>query len=255
MKVISIANQKGGVGKTTTTMNLAAGLAQAGKKVLCIDYDPQGNLSNYLAYEPDGGPTISELMIAVANRQPVNLAAAICCNDEGIDYIPSSILLAGADMFLAPVVCREQVLKRLLADGTLQEYDYILIDCLPSLGILLTDALTASDEVIIPVQAQKFALDGLSQLQQVIEMVQQNINAALRLGGVLLTMVDNTNMSRAVEEALKDEFGSLLFTAQIRKSVEAANSTYEQRSMVSHKGSPRGQEYRAVVTEFLGREA
>ncbi|MPM58435.1 Sporulation initiation inhibitor protein Soj [bioreactor metagenome] len=254
MKVISIANQKGGVGKTTTTMNLAAGLVQAGKKVLCIDYDPQGNLSNYLAYEPDGGLTISELMIAVANRQQVDVAAAICCNDEGIDYIPSSILLAGADMFLAPVVCREQVLKRLLADAELQEYDFVLIDCLPSLGVLLTNALTASDEVLIPVQAQKFALDGLSQLQQVIEMVQQNINATLRLGGVLLTMVDNTNMSRAVEEALKDEFGSLLFTAQIRKSVEAANSTYEQRSMVSHKGSARGQEYRAVVAEFLGRE-
>lgn len=136
-KIISIANQKGGVGKTTTTVNMAAGLAHYGCSVLCIDFDPQANMSDYLGYEDDGLATISELMQAATQQQTLDVAPLIRHNDEGIDYIPSNIILSSADVFLATAMCREQVLRRVLQVPELQAYDYILIDCLPSLGILL----------------------------------------------------------------------------------------------------------------------
>ena len=152
MKIICVANQKGGVGKTTTVMNMAAGLVQKGKKILCIDFDPQGNLSDYLGHQADGISDISELMLSESRMQSYDLTGIIRKNNEGIDYIPSSIALASADMFLAQAMCREQVLKRILKHGLFQEYEYIFVDCQPSLGILLTNALAASDEVLIPVQ-------------------------------------------------------------------------------------------------------
>lgn len=254
MKVISIANQKGGVAKTTTAMNLAAGLVRKGKTVLCIDFDPQSNLSDYLGYKAqDNLPTISELMVATATMQRIDVGLAIRHNDEGIDYIPASIMLSSADVFLSQVMCREQILKRILSVPEIQSYDYVLVDCLPSLGILLTNALTASDAVLIPVQAQKFSLDGLSQLAQVIDMVKTQINPQLAICGVLLTMADNTNMSRAVEEALHGMFGDKVFSTKIRRSIEAANSTYEHRSLVSRPKSKLGSEYMAVVEELLER--
>lgn len=252
-KIISIANQKGGVGKTTTALNIAAGLQKKGKKVLLVDLDPQSNLSQYLGFEPDGKPTVSDLMSAAASGQNMSLTESIRTGDEGIDFIPSHISLSSADFFLITVMNREQVLRKILRQPELSGYDFILIDCLPSLGILLINALAASDGLVIPVQAQKFALDGLDLLLNVVQMVRQNINPDLSIDGILVTMADNTNMSRAVEEAVKERFQEKVFGTKISRSVEAANSTYAMQSLVSMKRSRLGKEYAEVAAELLKR--
>ncbi len=252
-KIISIANQKGGVGKTTTTLNLAAGLVKKGKKTLVIDYDPQKNLSDYLGFEPDGGITIADLMLAAAQGSELDPQPAIRTNKEGIDFIPSSIMLSSADMFLAQAMFREQTLKHVLSSPAFDEYDYILIDCLPSLGILLTNALIASNSIIIPVQAQKFALDGIGALISAYEMVKSKANHELTIDGILLTMADGTNMAKAVEAALQERFPNDTFRTKISRSVEATNSTYSQTSLISSKSSKLGSQYKELVNELLSR--
>lgn len=252
-KIISIANQKGGVGKTTTTLNLAAGLVQKGKKTLVIDYDPQKNLSDYLGFEPDEGITIAELMLAVAQGTAIDAKAAIRTNKEGIDFIPSNILLSSADMFLAQAMFREQIMKNVFSDPAFENYDYILIDCLPSLGVLLTNALMASDSVIIPVQAQKFALDGIDALLSAFELVKKCGNRNIEIEGFVLTMADGTNMSKAVEETLFERFPDAAFNTKISRSVEATNSTYVQTSLISSRNSKLGKQYEALVDELLTR--
>ncbi|EPR13892.1 ParA family protein [Ruminiclostridium papyrosolvens] len=254
-KVIAIANQKGGVGKTTTAVNIAAGLVQEGCSVMGIDLDPQANMSDYLGYDNDSLYNISDLMVAAANNTLSDeyIEGSIVHSKEGIDFIPSSIKLSGADLFLSNVMCREQVLNRILIKEIFSKYDYIIIDCLPSLGILLTNALSAADSLIIPVQAQKFALDGLVQLEQVYDMVKVNVNPELKIDGVLLTMADNTNMSKAVEVALERQYGNTLFDTRIHKRVEATNSTFEQKSLVSMENSVLGAEYRNVTKELIER--
>lgn len=254
-KIIAIANQKGGVGKTTTAVNIAAGLVKKGKKSLGIDLDPQANMSEYLGYNNEALYNISDLMVAAANN---NLSSnqienSIIHNGEGIDYIPSDIKLASADLFLSNVMCREQVLKRILKREEFSQYEYIIIDCLPSLGILLTNALAAADSIIIPVQTQKFALDGLVQLEQVYDMVKYNVNPDIEIDGVILTMVDNTNMSKAVELALENKYGEKLFVTRIHRRVEATNSTYDQKSLVSIQNSVLGAEYISLTQEILER--
>jgi chromosome partitioning protein len=254
-KIIAIGNQKGGVGKTTTAVNIAAALVRRGKKVLGIDLDPQANMSEYLGYDYSTLYSISHLMITAANNELSDevIAQSIVHNAEGIDYIPSNIQLASADLFLSNVMCREQILKRILKREIFNQYDVILIDCLPSLGILLTNALAAADGLIIPVQAQKFALDGLVQLEQVYQLVKLNINPELNIEGVILTMFDNTNMSKAVEAALVAKYGDTLYVTRIHRRVEAPNSTYEQRSLVSYAKSDLGAEYINVTDEFIER--
>lgn len=252
-KIISVANQKGGVGKTTTALNIAAGLVKVEKKVLLVDLDPQGNLSQYLGYEPDSAPTIGELMNAVVAGAALDVSASIRTSSEGIDYIPSNISLSSADFFLITAMSREQVLKRVLHSEALQQYDYIIIDCLPSLGILLINALAASDSVLIPVQAQKFALDGLDLLLNIYNMVKSNLNPGLKLEGILITMYDRTSMAKAVEAALVQRFPSQVLAQRISRSVEATNSTYEMKSLVNSGHSRLGPEYVAVTDELLKR--
>lgn len=251
-KIISIANQKGGVGKTTTAFNLAAGLVKSGNKVLLIDLDPQGNLSQYLGFVADGKPTIGELMNDIVKGEKPNVAECIRKNSEGIDFIPSNISLSSADFFLITAMSREQVLKKVLSI-IMTQYDYIIIDCLPSLGILLINALAASDSLLIPVQSQKFALDGLDLLMNIVKMVKTNINPQLHIAGVLITMNDRTNMAKAVEEALLEKYGNLIFKEKISRSVEATNSTYVQKSLISMKSSKLGKEYLSVTKELLER--
>ncbi len=254
-KIISIANQKGGVGKTTTALNFAAALKEKGKKVLLVDLDPQSNLSEYLGYEQQSHskPTLSSLMSAAANGTLVSVSDAIYSNSEGLDYIASDIQLSSAEIFLINALSRETVLKRILKNDELNLYDYIIIDCLPSLGILMVNALAASDSVIVPVQAQKFALDGISLFLNAFQMVKNNLNPKLQLEGVLITMFDNTNMAKAVMEALSYQFKELLYKTVISKSVEATNSTYKRKSLVSCKSSRLGKQYISFTEEFLRR--
>ena len=251
-KIIAIANQKGGVGKTTTVVNIAAGLAEQGKKVLCIDLDPQGNLSDYLGYDFTGSKT----MVDVLKGQAKISECIVTAKSESIDYIPADISLATADMFLAQTMCREQILRKaLLSDEKTAEYDYILIDCLPSLGILVTNALAAADGVIIPVQVQKFALNGIVQFEDIFNLVKDNINPNLEICGILETMTDNTQMAQAVDKALKERYGGLVYETTISKRIEAANSTAEQKSLISKKNSVLGGQYRELVTVILSKEA
>lgn len=253
-KIIAVGNQKGGVGKTTTTLNVAAGLHAKGYRVLLIDLDPQSNLSNYLGFEKDDKPTIGDLMLRVVQNEELNALECIRKNNEGLEYIPSAISLSSADFFLVSAISRERVLLRVLKDSAFEIYDYILIDCLPSLGILLINALVCADSVLIPVQAQKFALDGLTDFLNVFIQIRNNLNEKLRVEGILLTMSDNTNMSKAVKKALEENYGEYLFQTEIRKSVEAVNSTYLQKSLIGMKNSRLGRQYGLLTTEIISKD-
>lgn len=252
-KRIAISNQKGGVGKTTTAMNLAAALVQKGNKVLLLDFDPQANLSSFLQFAADGQPTISNLMEWTTQGQAVDAAAAIRHHAEGMDYIPADIGLAGADIYLVMAMCREQVLHRILTAPALAEYGYIIIDCNPSLGLLLTNALVAATDVIVPVQAQLFSLDGMSALLAIIGQVRTSINPGLHINGILATMVDSTNMSKAVCEALSVDYGDYLFNSKIPRLVEAANASAAGISSVAVAGSRTGAAYLALADEVMKR--
>lgn len=251
-KIIAVANQKGGVGKTTTTMNVGAALARAGKRVLLVDLDPQANLSAYLGFEPDKLPTISDLMATLVNGADIDVSAAIRNSEaEQLDYIPSVIQLSAAEFFLVTAFSRETVLKRLLEHPTIPAYDYILIDCLPSLGVLFMNALTAADELLIPVQAQKLAMDAIPLVMNAYQQVKGNLNPKLQISGILLTMVDNTQMARVVEQTIREAYGALVCSTVIHKSVEASTSTYAQKSLVV-LNRKLGFEYTSVTAELLG---
>jgi len=252
MKTISIANQKGGVGKTTTAMNLAAGLAQKGYKVLAIDLDAQSNLSDYLGYTPDGNPTTYDIMFSAIIQQPIDVLSTIRESKEGIFYIPSNLKLTGIENALAGVAFREKILSNFLKHEHFHTYDYIVIDNGPALGTLLTNALSISDSVIIPVQPHPFALDGLGQLASVINTVQVNMNNKLRVEGVFVTMYDNTTMTRVISEELEKIYGDIFLKTYISKAIAAAESVAKQESLVSGKHK-LGTEYIALLEELLER--
>ena len=232
-KVIALANQKGGVSKTTTTANLGIGLANAGKKVLLIDLDPQASLTISLGYpKPEELPcTITDLMIRNINNKPINAQDAILHHKEGVDLIPSSIELSGMEASLVNVMSRETVLRQVL-DNIVSRYDFTLIDCMPSLGMLTINALTAADSVMVPVQAQYLPAKGLEQLLQTIAKVHRQINHDLKIDGILLAMVDSrTNYSKEITALLKETYGSKIriFSTEIPHSVRAAETSAESR--------------------------
>ena len=254
--VIAVVNQKGGTGKTTTCENLGIGLANEGKKVLLVDTDPQGSLTIALGNpRPDDLPvTLTDLMAKIMQDQPPLPKEGILSHEEGVDLVPANITLSGLEVSLVNAMSRETVLKQYL-ETVKGQYDYILLDCMPSLGMLTINALAASDQVLIPVQANYLSAKGLEQLLQTVNKVKRQINPKLRIEGILLTMVDSrTNYAKEISSLIRDTYGSKLkvYDADIPRSVRAAEISAEGVSIFKHDpGGKVAEAYRSLTKEVL----
>ena len=240
--VIAVVNQKGGTAKTTTVENLGIGLAREGKKVLLVDTDPQGSLTISLGYpRPDELEiTLFDLLNKTINEDCVSAGEGILHQAEGIDLIPANISLAGLEVALVNTMNRERILKQFL-EPVKGNYDYVLLDCMPSLGMLTVNALAAADAALVPVQANYLSAKGLEQLLQTINKVKRQINPKLRIEGILLTMVDGrTNYGREISSLIRDTYGGhiKIFNSEIPRSVRAAEISAEGKSIFLH--DPKG---------------
>ena len=252
-KAIAIFNQKGGVGKTTTNINLAACLAMKGKKVLVIDIDPQGNTTSGIGLSKNElGNTSYEVMVE-DNIDPRTAIVSTCV--ENLDIIPASVQLAGAEVVLIEIQGREKRLKWAI-DQVKPDYDYIFIDCPPSLGLLTINSLTAVDSVLIPIQCEFYALEGVSQLMSTIEIVKKNMNKDLEIQGVILSMFDGrTNLSIAVVEEIKKFFKEKVYTTVIPRNVRLAEApSYGMPIMQYDPRSAGALAYQEFADEFLALE-
>lgn len=251
-RVVAMCNQKGGVGKTTTTINLGAALAEYGRKVLLVDFDPQGSLSVGLGLNPH------EMDLTVYNllmERDVDVADVIVPTGvPGMDLLPSNIDLSAAEVQLVHEVAREQTLQRVLAPA-IENYDVVLIDCQPSLGLLTVNALTASDGVIVPLECEYFALRGVALLKTTIDKVRERLNPKLEIDGVLGTMYDGRTLhGREVMERLVQAWGDKVFHTVIRRTVKFSDSTVAGEPITSYASSSTGAEaYRQLAREVLAR--
>lgn len=251
-KIIAFSNQKGGVGKTTTCVNMSAYLANKGYKCLVVDLDPQGNATTGLGFsKSEVKNSVYQVMIDDA---PIESAVMKTCVD-GLDILPSSIDLAGAEVELVYLKDRERVLKRVL-ESAKKSYDFITIDCPPSLGLLTINALAASDTVIIPIQSEYYAMEGLSQLMNTIKLVVKHLNPDLKIEGVVLTMSDNRAIiSRQISSEIKRFFGKRVFETIIPRNIRLAEAPSHGVPIMLHDVKCSGAKaYNSLTEEFLSRQ-
>jgi len=250
MTIIAVTNQKGGVGKTTTTINLGAYLARAGKSVLLVDLDPQGNATSGLAINKSGieQKTMYELLRGEASAADIVLSTS----QKNLYILPTSTELAGSEVELVGVEAREFVLKKALTALT---YDYVLIDCPPSLSLLTINALTAADKVLIPVQTEFYALEGLGQLIDVVQRVRASVNPHLELLGIVMTMYSSrTSLSTAVQAELLKHFGDKVFATNIPRNIRLAEAPSYGKTIAEHdKWSKGARAYKALAKEVMER--
>lgn len=252
-KAIAIFNQKGGVGKTTTNINLAACLAMKGKKILILDIDPQGNTTSGVGISKKNLEITTHEILIEDNYDPED--AILSTGVENLDIIPASVQLAGAEVELIELAGREKRLKRAI-DVLKPKYDYIFIDCPPSLGILTINSLTAVDSVLIPIQCEFYALEGVSQLMSTIDIVQRNMNPDLEIQGVILSMFDGrTNLSMQVVEEVKKYFKEKVYTTVIPRNVRLAEAPSHGMPVIQYDPKSSGAiAYMEFAEEFLSDE-
>lgn len=250
-KIISFINQKGGVGKTTTCVNIASYLAVMGKKVLMVDLDPQGNASSSLGINKDDKPkTIYSVIVDDNEIEEVVLKTKIA----GLDIIPSDLDLAGAEIELVQMNNREKIVRKIL-NKVKSSYDYICIDCPPSLGLLTVNALTASDSIIIPIQCEYFALEGLSQLMYTFKLVKKHLNPDIDVEGVVLTMKDSrSNLGQQVSQDIVKYFGKKVYETSIPRNIKLAEApSYGEPICIYEPKSAGAFAYKLLTEEFLKR--
>ena len=249
-RVIAIANQKGGVGKTTTTVNLSASLAVHDKKILLVDCDPQGNATSGLGINKSTiNKTIYDILI-----NDVDSKYVLQMTNYGVTVLPSNINLAGAEVELVSKFARESKLRNAL-DPLRKDYDYILIDCPPSLGLLTINALTAADSIIIPIQCEFYALEGVTQLMNTIQLVKSSLNPLLAIDGIIMTMYDSrTNLSQMIVEDVKKNFGYLVYDTLIPRSIRLAEAPSYGMPIISYDRKSKSAEiYLKLAEEVLNR--
>lgn len=248
-RIISVFNQKGGVGKTTTVINLSAGLGKKSKRVLILDLDPQGNATSGLGVDKE--ETEKTIYDIIINNDNIN-ESIVETSAENVDIVPSDVDLAGAEIELANVENRELILKKAI-DDLKDEYDYIIIDCPPSLGLLSLNSLSASDSVIIPIQCEYYALEGVSQLVKTIDLIKRTINRDLEIEGVVLSMFDGrTNLSIQVVEEVKKYFKGKVYTSIIPRNVRLAEAPSHGLSIFDYdKRSTGAEAYLDLTEEFI----
>ena len=255
-KIIAVANQKGGVAKTTSVINIGAGLALRSKKILLVDTDNQSHLSRFLGYDgTDGKPTISELIWQTVSKVQKPVSEAIRKSELGVDYIPSNFMLAGIISILVTDSDSTGVFSRLFSDGTFDEYDYIIIDCPPTLDLLVSNALKACDKVLIPVQSDYWAYEGVDQLLATLQRAKQTNDIKPYVLGMIVTMFNKrTNSAKAIMDAMNESYGEYVFETAIAFRDEVKVATIEHKTLVGKKNSITGQQYMAVVEEIIDKE-